>query len=271
MDQNKKTIRTRKHNAEFIIPLIIFIVFTLSAVAVVLFAARTYQQTVASSEANYQARVVVSYVAQKIRSCDTSGRIYTGVFDGQDALILEYSYDGKDYLTSIYEDGYYLYEFTSYEDILGDASAGERVFPLMSFEAEEIVDGVFKISCVDLNGRYAQTFISQRSDPALADPDPDVSDGEDSVTYSVEYIEEDDYEAYEQVYEEESEWLLESEMVYEDGAEDADEDDAGQDLEELTEAASEEAAESEQPDGDDAAADKAGVGLGDLGEEGVRR
>ena len=61
---------------DFLFPVALFFVFALSALTVILLAARIYQSTTESSSLNYTARTSLSYINEKIHQNDCDGAVY---------------------------------------------------------------------------------------------------------------------------------------------------------------------------------------------------
>lgn len=74
----------RKHSTDILFVLLLFLVFTSSALAVILLGAKIYQNTASRMESNYTVRTALAYVTEKIRHADESGTISPGELDGLD-------------------------------------------------------------------------------------------------------------------------------------------------------------------------------------------
>lgn len=72
----------RKHSTDILFVLLLFLVFTSSALAVILLGAKVYQNTASRMESNYTVRTALAYVTEKIRHADESGAISPGELDG---------------------------------------------------------------------------------------------------------------------------------------------------------------------------------------------
>ena len=91
-----------KHMIDFLFPVALFFVFALSALTVILLAAKIYQSTTEHSSFNYTSRTCLSYIAEKIHQNDVGGTVSIGTFDGCDALVLEQAHGEDTYYTYIY-------------------------------------------------------------------------------------------------------------------------------------------------------------------------
>lgn len=92
-----KKDRIRKHNIDIMFLMILFIIFTFSAVSVLLMAVNSYKSVVVANEKNANTRAATAYIREKIRQYDETDSIELSSIDGIDAIKLKE------------EDGYYLY------------------------------------------------------------------------------------------------------------------------------------------------------------------
>ena len=92
-----KKNRVRKHNIDIMFLMILFIIFTFSAVSVLLMAVNSYKAVVVANESNASTRAATAYIREKVRQYDEAGSIELSSIDGIDAIRMKE------------EDGYYLY------------------------------------------------------------------------------------------------------------------------------------------------------------------
>ncbi len=153
----------RKHMIDFLFSVALFFVFALSALIVILLAARIYQSTTEHSSLNYTSRTSLSYISEKIHQNDLDGAVYLGHFDGYEALVMEQKLEDITYYTYIYACDNELKElFTSGASGM-KASSGQTILEIQDFSMEEISDNLFKFSCTDQNNQQASTMIGVRS------------------------------------------------------------------------------------------------------------
>lgn len=79
-----------------------FAVFATSMLVILLFSASIYKNIVEKSQDGLDERICSSYIWSKVKTCDTSGKVYAGEFCGLPALYLEEEYDSIIYTTTIY-------------------------------------------------------------------------------------------------------------------------------------------------------------------------
>lgn len=146
-----------KSSIEIIFPIVLFLIFTIGALFIILYAARTYQNIVEGSENNYNSGTLSAYISQKVHSYDTNGNVYIGTFDGIDALILEEEIDKTAYVTYIYQYNGKLRElFTAKGGSSFTPETGMSLFDMTSFKPEFIDDNLLSVYVETDAGSFTQ-------------------------------------------------------------------------------------------------------------------
>ncbi len=155
---DKKMTKHRK--IEFVFPVLIFFVFTLSALIVILFAAQIYQHTVADAAMNYNANTSVAYIREKIHQHD-NGQIGITTFDGINAIVMREDIAGETYATYIYAHNGALRELFIKNDSVSNftADSGQKILTVRSFEAHAENDRLLSFSCEDEDGHKASAYV----------------------------------------------------------------------------------------------------------------
>lgn len=153
----------RKHMIDFLFSVALFFVFALSALIVILLAARIYQSTTENSSLNYTSRTSLSYISEKIHQNDLDGAVYLGSFDGYEALVMEQELNDVTYYTYIYACGNELKELFTSGDSGIKATSGQTILEIQDFSMEQLSDNLFRFSCTDQNDQQASTMIGIRS------------------------------------------------------------------------------------------------------------
>lgn len=157
LDGKKQT-----HIADLLFTLALFGVFTLSAVAVLLFGADVYQNTVQKMDENYNQRTCLAYVANQVRQHDASGKVFAGEISGEPALILEDAEGDGRYFTAIYWHQGSLRELYTSKDSGLTASDGIELLPLEAFSVEQN-GNLLHIAAVSLQGESMELSLCLRS------------------------------------------------------------------------------------------------------------
>lgn len=92
----------KNHIVDVLFVLALFVVFTLSALVLVILGASVYKQTVRYMDENYTARTAYSYLTEKVRQNDLYDSIYLGQLEDTDALVLTREINGTSYATYLY-------------------------------------------------------------------------------------------------------------------------------------------------------------------------
>lgn len=123
-----------------IFPIIIFMAFTLGALVVILYSARTYQHLVEGTDNEYEVSTSFAYITQKIRATDNQGKVVAGYFGELPALTIYEDLDGENgetkFVTYIYAyDGYLRELFTMEDSEWVTPESGTPLFPAEDFNA----------------------------------------------------------------------------------------------------------------------------------------
>lgn len=154
--------RQGEHKAHKVFLFVLFAVFTICAFTMVMIGANVYQATTDSMSRNYEKRIGLSYVTEKIRQWDQSGKISVGTFHGRQALILEEVIHEKTYQTYLYCDKGAIRELMVREDIKKDKLQGEKIAEAKDLKIRK-ENGVYHIQMTGKDGDQYKTCIYQRS------------------------------------------------------------------------------------------------------------
>lgn len=157
--QNRK-----RHMIDLLFPIALFFIFTLSALMVVLLAARIYQSSVENSSRNDTARTALSYISEKMHQNDMDGSVSLGTFDGCDALILKQDYNGDSYTTYIYAHDNALKELFIKDGANADASNGKKILDIESFSMTQVNENLFRFDCIDKDEHSASIVVGLASE-----------------------------------------------------------------------------------------------------------
>ncbi len=156
------------HMVNILLPLALLLMFAISALAVLLFAAKIYRSTVENSTMNDESRTALSYVSEKIHSGDSSGCVRLESLQGVDALVLEQSYAGEIYCTYVYQYEGMLKELFVKAGTEIPLSAGRTILELESFSMTAYSDDLLLFTCTDHSGQSASAYVALRSEGGAA-------------------------------------------------------------------------------------------------------
>lgn len=163
-------VNTRSHSRiEVLFPIVLFLIFTLSALIVILFAARIYQGTIEDGNAQYRENIAFSYLTQKIHQTDTNGSVSVGTLDGNQALLLNETYEGMPYTTYIYAyDGKIRELFIAADESVSSLvpGSGMEIFEAKSMDVSMLYNNLLSITITDENDHAKNIRVALRSHPS---------------------------------------------------------------------------------------------------------
>ena len=158
--------RIRKHNIDIMFLMILFLIFTFSAVSVLLMSVNSYRAVVYANEENADTRTGIAYIREQVRQHDENGAVEIVDLDGVSAIRMTE------------EEGYYLYIY-SLEDHLMELEAkegsgvtadfGNKILEIGSLDFQWAGEGLLKITLEDKNGNTQLVDIAVKSAEALAE------------------------------------------------------------------------------------------------------
>lgn len=141
-----KLLSQKRHAIDFLFPVTVFFVFTISALTVILLAARIYQSTTDDSQRNYTSGTALSYLTEKLRQNDREDGIFLDELDGTQAVVLRQETADASYLTYLY------------------AWDGQlRELYVKEFSVEETENQVITFRCTNTSGKTATAVYTIRS------------------------------------------------------------------------------------------------------------
>ncbi len=153
----------KRLGAEFLFPLMLFLLFTLSALALVLLSARVYRDIVDSSAMSDPSATALSYLCQKVQQ--SGGSVSLGEFDGCQALCLRQEHEGQAYDTYIYYHEGQLKELFRKAGAPVGAGSGRALFALSGFSMEWFAEDLLRFTCLDYRGEPVSALVAVRSVP----------------------------------------------------------------------------------------------------------
>lgn len=158
--------KRNKSIVDFLFILALFGAFAITALFVVLFGARVYENTVSNMNTNYEKRTAMSYVTEKIRSHDRTGAVEVsdesgaGDAEGHSVLKLYQESGGKRYITYLFVDDGYLKEFTAEDTYDFDYHAGTQILAVKEFSVRKESDSMYYFSITDHNDEKTEFFVT---------------------------------------------------------------------------------------------------------------
>lgn len=153
----------KKHHIDIIFLVILFLIFTFSAVSVLLLAINSYRSVVNASESQASSRVLSSYIRELARQHDENGGIYVSTMDGTEGIYIEEE-DG--YFIYIYAYDGYLMELNASLDAGASLDFGTKIAKIQGFEATQ-EGNLITISLSDDYGNQEKVDIAVKSETII--------------------------------------------------------------------------------------------------------
>ena len=123
----------KKSNMGFLLVLLVFALFMVSAVLVLLTGADVVQGITERDQASYEQRTAAQYLATRVRQADETGAISVCATETGDRLVLSEEIDGFPFETTVYCHDGYLREMFCASGYAFDAEFGEKILPAERF------------------------------------------------------------------------------------------------------------------------------------------
>ena len=136
--------------------------FAMSAFFVAAIGAEVYENSAKKLQENFDARASIVYVSEKIRAC-SEGTADVRELEGNSAIVISSTYDGRVHESWIYIHDGHLFEATKSAGVTLDPKAGQRIMPLNDLSAEKSDTGI-EISITTDAGYTLSTMIARRID-----------------------------------------------------------------------------------------------------------
>ncbi len=140
----------KKHSAEIIFVLSLFLIYTFCALLLSVMGANVYSKNVDDSEKNYNMRTSLLYITEKVRQNESIGNISVGTALGNDALVLSRTIDETVYNTWIYFEDGNLCEVIVPSNLEIVPNMGQKIMSVSAMEFE-INDSLLSVIITDEN------------------------------------------------------------------------------------------------------------------------
>lgn len=142
---------SRKYSFHFVFILMLYLLIVLFSLMIILLGKNIYSSINHDRQVNYERRVSLSYVANKIRQNDKEGSIRIESLNGENAIVITEDYDGDMYETWIYFYDNTIYEMFTDAGIRFNLEDGMKVLETDGFKIEEIKNDLYRLTAIDQN------------------------------------------------------------------------------------------------------------------------
>ena len=151
--------RIKKHNIDIMFLMVLFLIFTFSAVSVLLMAVNSYKSVVFANESNANLRTATSYIREEVRQHDSDGAIKIGSLDGVDCIQMS---EAEGYSLYIYEYQGFLMELEAKDGSGVTCDFGNKILEINSMNISE-KNGLINVNIVDESGQAQSVNIGIKS------------------------------------------------------------------------------------------------------------
>jgi len=152
--------RLRKHNIDIMFLMVLFLIFTFSAVSVLLMAVNSYRSVVLANEANSSARTAIAYIREEVRQHDAEGAVSLDTFDGVDCIKMS---EGSGFNLYIYEYDGYLMELEAKDTAGATADFGNKIMEVNSISFSQGENDTINVQLEDSLGAKHDVVIGVKS------------------------------------------------------------------------------------------------------------
>lgn len=117
--------------------IVLFATFAVCAFTLIMVGANVYSHTASAMNENYEKRIDISYITEKIKQGDEQNSISIGTFHNKTALIHTEMTAGKKYYTYIYQENGALRELMIRDGLDTKKVQGEEIVQAKGFEIKE--------------------------------------------------------------------------------------------------------------------------------------
>ncbi len=146
-------------------PILLFLIFTLSALGVVMISAQLYRSIVNKAGSVLDADIASNYIVEKFRSQDESDKIKVSDFKGHDAVKLIQDGSEGTFVTCIYVYDGYLRELYVKESELESCSedSGVTILEIKEMDIEELAENVLEVNFIGEDNNISKAVVSVKS------------------------------------------------------------------------------------------------------------
>nr|WP_312576770.1 DUF4860 domain-containing protein [Sedimentibacter sp.] len=153
---------SNQFSIQFVFIMILFLIIVFLSVMIINLGQSIYSNINNDRSTNYELRVALSYIANKIRQADIENTVDIKDLNGNLAVVINEIYDGMNYETWIYYYNNYLYEILIDKGELFEPSDGMKVLKVDGFNISKIRENLFKFS-VNAGNRNSVLVLSPYS------------------------------------------------------------------------------------------------------------
>lgn len=142
----KENNSPNQFSIQFVFVMLLFLIIVILSVTIILLGRNIYNNINSDRKDNYEVRVSLSYIANKIRQADRCDAVDIKDINGDPAVVIKETYDDINYETWIYNYDNSLYEILIDEGNTFNLSDGMKIIEVDSFDILKIKENLYKFS-----------------------------------------------------------------------------------------------------------------------------
>lgn len=138
---------TENHfSIQFVLIMMLFLILAVLSVMIIAMGENIYAKINDDRQNNYELRVGLSYIANKIRQSDKINSVSLKDIEETPAIVIKENYDGLNYETWIYWYDGWIYEIFTDEGSVFELQDGMKIIEAVSFDMAKVSDGLYKFT-----------------------------------------------------------------------------------------------------------------------------
>ena len=150
----------KRHSIDILFQMVIFLLFTFSAITLLILSVNFYRSIVERSDKNESARVAVAYIREAIHQNDEQSGVALAEFDGVECIKIG---QAEDYVLYLYMKDGELRELYTKEGARVTTDDGQRIMQLQNLTFTMKDDNVIVVECEDVQGNSETVIVSVRT------------------------------------------------------------------------------------------------------------
>lgn len=137
---------SNRFSIQFIFVMFLFLIIVILSVMIITLGKNIYNNINDDRGSNYELRVSISYIANRIRQADKSNAVQIKELNGNSAVVIKESYDDCSYETWIYYYDNYIYEILIDEGDSFELTDGMKILEVEKFNILKLNSNLFEFS-----------------------------------------------------------------------------------------------------------------------------
>lgn len=150
----------KRHSIDILFQMVIFLLFTFSAIILLILSVNFYRSIVERSDKNQNARVAVAYIREAIHQNDEQNSVTLTEFDGASCIKIT---QADDYVLYLYLKDGELRELFTKEGAKVTSDDGQRIMQLQRLDFYMKEDNVIIVECEDSENNYEKVLVTLKS------------------------------------------------------------------------------------------------------------